>query len=133
MVLTYLPFAARAAVCFANGALDNRNPRDVDGQLKKLDPSSVALVKRLLASHNNQLETLGVYAAAVAAGVATRVPPSELNKLATVYISARVAFNVAYAAPQILHGLPRSLSFMASMGSCLAIWAAAARHAGQGM
>lgn len=128
--LTYLPHFVRAAICFSSKALDNRRPRDLEGQLKRLDPGKAALVGRLAASHNNQLETIGVYAAGVAAAVATKVPAPQLNKLATVYVTARVAFNIAYAAPQVLGGMPRSLSFMFSMGSCLAIWFAAA---GQGV
>ncbi len=126
--LTYLPHAAKVAILSRTGAFSNTAPRDTAGQDKKVDPSKRALVDRLRGAHLNQLETIGVYAAGVAAATAVGVPAVTVSRAAKLYVGARVVFNISYAGPQIADGNIRSLSFTAALGAIVWMWAAAARH-----
>lgn len=126
--LAYAPVFARAFVISRfGGKLDNTRPRDIDAQVSNTPEHVRELAGRLKASHANQLETLGLYAAGVAIAVAVRVPPPELARLTGWYIKSRLAYNLAYAAPQIGGGALRSLTFFAAMTSCVLLYAAAAR------
>lgn len=127
--LAYAPHFMRAFLCAVKSKMNNKFPRDHDLQHKSLSPSDRQLAERLANSHKNQLETLGFYAAGIAVAVASRVPVPQLNMLAGVYVGARVAFSVAYAAPQVANGAIRSLSFVACLGTIVKIWLAAAAAA----
>lgn len=129
--LAYAPFFARSLLVAARGKLDNTQPRNEEQQIATMPKHLQELALRLKGSHLNQLEMLGLYAGAVAVGVAANVPPPTLQRLTSWYLKCRVAFNLAYAAPQVANGFLRSLSFMASLTSCFLIYAAAAKTAAE--
>lgn len=132
--LAYAPMLARKLILGKHGQHDNTKPREEPtvksaggGDGKKGVPEHIYdLVTRLKSCHYNQLEMLGLYAGAVAVAVAARVEPATLTRLTGWYIKSRIAYTLAYAAPQVAGGALRSLSFFASISSCFMIYYAAA-------
>lgn len=59
----------------------------------EVDEKTDALVVRLASAHTNQLESLGVYAASIAAASAVGVSPVALGNAAAVYVGARSAYD----------------------------------------
>ena len=131
VALTYLPHVTKVFIMTAHKAYDNRKPRDVESQLKAMPEGKRELVARLSAIHNNQFETLGVFAGGVAAAAAANVNSTVLTTLTAVYIGARSVYIVAYAAPPVLFGLVRALPFVASLGSATGLWIAGATQMGK--
>lgn len=127
--LTFAPIVARSIIVSRAGKLDNTKPRAVDTQIEKMPQNLKDLTERLRASHNNQYETLGYYAAGVAVAVAVRVDPVTLSRFTGMYIKSRIAYNLAYAAPQVANGGLRSLAFLAAMISVGMLYGAAASAA----
>lgn len=127
--LSFLPHVARGILVSVHGKFDNTNPREKDAQVASLPKEYQGLAVRLASCHNNQLETLGYYAAGVAVAVAVRVPPDTLAKLTGFYIKSRIAYTLAYAMPQVGKGVLRSLTFVGSMTSIGLLYAAAAETA----
>lgn len=119
----------RAVVVAIKGKLDNGNPRDHSKQTETMPKAYQELCKRLAASHYNQLETLGYFAAGVAVAVAMRVPESTLASLTGWYVKSRIAYNITYALPQYANGVPRSMAFLGAMTSVGMLYAAAANTA----
>lgn len=124
--LSMAPLIARVILVKTKGRFDHATPRDHISQIAKMPPSLQQLAARLAASHNNQLETLGYYAGAIAVAVAVRVPPHALARLAGMYIKSRIAYNLAYAAPQVANGALRGVSFIASVTTIAIIYGTAA-------
>lgn len=120
--LAYLPHVIKEIVLMKHNKFDNTKPRGDESVDEKTDQ----LVTHLSASHNNQLESLGPYAAGVAAATAVGVAPAVLANATATYVGARVAYCIAYMAPQICDGVPRSLSWCGAMGAMIWIWVAAA-------
>lgn len=132
--LAYAPHFIRVRLCQRAKAYKNSAPRDLDGQLKGVEERKRALVQRLAASHQNQLELLGVYAGGIAACMAVGVPTARVNSIAALYVGSRVAYNVAYALPQMFNGYIRTLTFTGAMLGAIYAWgAAAARYAAFGI
>jgi uncharacterized MAPEG superfamily protein len=77
-----------------------------------MDENSYNMAGRLQASHENQLETLGIYAAGIAASLATPVKQAAIHTFAGLYLAARVLYNIVYAMPPIANGIFRSLLFL---------------------
>lgn len=127
--ISFLPHIARTVLVSVKGKMDNTNPRDKAGQIASLPKEYQGLAVRLASCHNNQLESLGYYAAGVAVAVAVRVPPETLAKLTGFYIKSRIAYTFAYAMPQVGKGVLRSLTFVGSMTSIGLLYAAAAETA----
>ncbi|CAN8063536.1 unnamed protein product [Agarophyton chilense] len=128
-----IPVFARAIVVSKFGKMDNSKPRDRSSQTAGMPKHIAALCDRLLACHNNQLETLGWFSAGVATAVAVKVPGDDIASLATSYVGLRVAYTLAYAAPQVASGALRSLAFVGSMSYIVRIYLAAAAAAGNMM
>lgn len=124
-VLAYLPHVIKGSILSKHGKYDNKKPRAKPSVDEKTDE----LITRLTGAHNNQLESLGVYAGAIASATAVGVSPVALGNAAAVYIGARSAYVAAYIAPQVGNGAPRSLSFSASFATIMWIWFAAAAKA----
>lgn len=133
--LAYAPMLARKIILLKYGELDNAKPReeprvkgeDEGGEGKRGVPVHMyELATRLKACHNNQLEMLGLYAGAVGVAVAARVAPDTLNRLTGWYVKSRLAYALAYAAPQVAGGALRSSAFIAASVSCIMIFYAAA-------
>lgn len=125
-VLSSVPLVIRTLIIRFKGNFDNSKPRDRKGQEVGLSPDLQKVATRLLGAHNNQLETLGFYAGAVAVAVAAKVPPETLSKLTGYYIKTRIAYNVAYAAPQVAGGIFRSLTFLSGIAVTTMLYFAAA-------
>lgn len=98
---------------------------DLNDQEGKVEKSKLDMFKRLKSAHQNGLEGLALFGGGVAACAATGVPVATMDYWAKVHIGARVVFNIVYAAPPVLEGLPRSLSWFVSIGSSIALWLAA--------
>lgn len=128
-VLSSVPLVARTLIIRFKGSFDNTKPRDRKGQEAGLSPGLQQVAVRLLGAHTNQLETLGFYGAAVAVAVAARVPPETLSKLTGYYIKSRIAYNLAYAIPQVAGGVLRSLTFISGIAITTMIYFAAAESA----
>lgn len=119
VILAYVPHVAKVIVLKSIGKYDNRNPRKFNADSSSVPDGKRELATRLLSCHNNQLETLGVYAAAVAINVAVTSadnPPDYFLILTSLYVIFRAIYVVAYASPQIAGGYLRSLAF----GGCIA-------------
>lgn len=137
--LAYAPIVARKLILAKYGEADNTKPReeptvksDVRDTSNKSErkqgiPEHIyEIVTRLKSCHYNQLEMLGLYAGGIAVAVAVRVQPETLSRLSSWYIKSRLAYTLAYAAPQIAGGALRSATFFAAAGSCIMIYYAAA-------
>jgi len=121
--LAYVPHFAKVGVLSRAHVFRSTHPREINSTQKK---STDELVARLVGCHANQLESLGVYAAGIAAATAVGVPRDTLSNLASAYVASRALYIVAYAAPQVAQGLPRGLTFGASMSVIIFLWAYAA-------
>lgn len=131
--LAYAPHLARSIIIARHGGqFDNTKPRAADAQVANLPKHIQDLATRLKNSHVNQLETLGVFAGGVAVCLAVHVPAETLVKLTSNYLKSRLAFTLAYAAPQVAKGALRSLSFIASLGSLIMLFSAAANTVAAG-
>lgn len=146
--LAYAPMAVRKLILARFNKFDNANPRkdpltpDTTSSSSSSSPSSSSsqknkgdavipketreLLHRLKSSHENQLETLGLYAGGVAVAIAVRANPDTLLQLTRWYVKSRLAYSLAYAAPQVGNGILRRLSFIAASASCLMVYFAAA-------
>lgn len=87
---------------------------------------ATGLLHRLACAHANQLETLALYAAGVAAAVARGRGDALTDVFATVYVAARAAYVLAYAAPQVAQGMLRTACFGTSMAAIVGVWFRAA-------
>lgn len=126
--LAYIPHFVRGVIISKFGKLDSAKPRDESGTTS-MPKHLQELAIRLKNCHFNQLESLGLYAGAVAVAVAANVPPSTMHRLTSWYLKSRLAYVLAYSAPQVAGGMLRSLSFVASITSCILLYAAAANTA----
>ncbi|WVQ99668.1 hypothetical protein IAU59_006807 [Kwoniella sp. CBS 9459] len=77
---------------------DNREPRKNVEKFKaaKLSPSASETYERAEAAQSNGFENLPLFAAAIVAGNAARLPTSTLNTAAAVYLASRIVYNVIY-------------------------------------
>lgn len=126
LLLAYIPHFAKVFILKANSSYDNKDPRDLSSQTRTLSPEKAALVNRLVSCHANQFELLGPYAAGIAAGVAVGVAPAVLNTIAVLYLASRALYVAAYAAPQVLGGYVRTVTFAGCIGATVWVWLAAA-------
>lgn len=138
--LAYAPIVARKLILGKYGEHDNTKPREEplvkatsesdsnsNSEGKQGIPEHIhGIVTRLKSCHCNQLEMLGLYAGGIAIAIAVRVQPETLTRLTSWYIKSRIAYTLAYAAPQIAGGALRSAAFIAAAGSCIMIYYAAA-------
>lgn len=122
--LCYVPHGVRAYVAAKAGVLDNKEPRQMENSLSQLDKSKRDLINRASGAHNNQLETIGVYAAGIVANSAVGVPSDDWQfiALAAAYIAVRVAYIAAYLGPPVLNGYLRSLVFAAVVIIIILVW-----------
>lgn len=128
MALAYVPHVVRGIVISRyGGKIDNTKPRAAEDQTSNLPKNIQDLTTRLKNSHVNQLETLGVFAGGVAVCLAVQMPAETLVKLTSNYLKSRLAYTLAYAAPQVAKGGLRSLSFFACIGSLIMLYSAAAK------
>lgn len=81
-------------------------------------------ILRAKAAADNGFESVGVYAAAIAAATAARVPAETLNTLALSYVVSRVAYNIIYVFLQDNRKFApvRSLTWTASVGIIFTLW-----------
>ncbi|CDS02263.1 uncharacterized protein SPSC_02649 [Sporisorium scitamineum] len=86
------------AVGLAKDRFKNASPRQLMADLlAKKDKT--ALDKKIIRAESAQLngfETLGLFAAAVVAANAAKVPSHELNQLTAGYLASRALFNLLY-------------------------------------
>lgn len=147
-VLAYAPILVRNGILVFHGKYDNGAPRsEPEARESPSQPSegtserqaksggkaitahTRGLLVRLKSSHQNQLEMLGLYAAAVALAVAVRVDSDTVTRLTGWYVKGRIAYTLAYAAPQVANGALRSLAFFASCIPCVMLYFTAANAA----
>ncbi|PXF47393.1 hypothetical protein BWQ96_02873 [Gracilariopsis chorda] len=127
--LSYTPIIARALIVRSYGQLDNARPRDRAAQTAGLPKTVRELCDRLLACHQNQLETLGYFAASIGVAAAVGAPGKEIASLAAWYVRMRLGYVIAYGAPQVAKGFVRSAFFIGSMAIVFRIYWVAARAA----
>lgn len=125
-VLAYVPHVMRAALWRRLGIFNNVSPRSVADKLDDLPAGQADLLRRLGGAHNNQLETLGMYAAGVVACVARGRDDWQLIALTASYLAVRVAYIVLYAGPPVAGGYLRSLAFGGVLGIIMLMWVKAA-------
>ncbi|KAH7303449.1 hypothetical protein B0I35DRAFT_446622 [Stachybotrys elegans] len=85
-------------VLFA-GTYDNANPRALKDTLAStgsLDNERKQMFLRAKRASENGYETLGLFAAAIAAANQAGVEVSVLNRMAWGYVAVRIAYNFAY-------------------------------------
>lgn len=126
ILLAYFPHFFRVALVMLSGQYDNAKPRAYSDQHDTFSDEKRALLTRLASAHNNQLETLGVYAAGVTAAFFSGSSRTLLNVMSAVYIGARVVYIAVYAMPQVASGYIRSLTFVVCLSSVFVIWGIAA-------
>lgn len=124
--LSLFPAMLRRAILIRAGSLHNAHPRDHDLQTRHMSLSKRDFLARLQAAHDNQMETLGYYAAAISIAISVNVNSKRLHFLIVAFLVARVLFIVAYAAPQFAAGSFRTLAFVSCMVCIALIYVAAA-------
>ncbi len=125
-VIALHPVAVRSSVVAkSKKGLGESDPRGrvaaiLDGRDTSLSAEDVALVSRANGAHYNNLEAFPLYAASVLAASAAKVPWSTIRNAALVYLSARIAYNVAFmhftseASPGA-RGIPFATSHLTSL------------------
>lgn len=116
--LAYFPHFLRVFLQSRVGKYSNSHPRS--------HVPATGLLHRLACAHANQLETLALYAAGVAAAAARGRGDALTDAWAKVYVGARAAYIVTYAAPQVADGMLRSVCFVISMAAIVGVWLRAA-------
>lgn len=124
--LAYFPHIAKVFIQGYHGVGRLTHPRE-NAPTKSLVVNE--LVDRLKNCHFNQLESLGAYSAGIAAATAMGISPDTTKHYATVYVIARAAYIVAYAAPQKYASFGRSATFAAAWYAIINLWTAAAGKA----
>ncbi|KAH6658141.1 hypothetical protein BKA67DRAFT_656362 [Truncatella angustata] len=124
-VLLFLP----KLYSFALGGryLDPASPKKYQPSVLEaddLDYKTKARILRAEAAFANGLETIGLYAAAVAAVNIAPVEPGTANILALVYLATRVVYNMIYVVLQDdpRWALARSVTWFAGIGIVLAMF-----------
>ena len=125
-LLAYIPHFVR--IFLLRKTYDNTRPRDVELAEKSQSEWRRELAERLYGSHKNQLETIGVYAAGVATALGVGVRSTRLIIVCAVHLGVRVLYNIVYALPQYLNGVPRTIVFVASVASMIAVYTTALQH-----
>lgn len=108
--LCYVPHGVRAYVSRNAGVYDNTEPRKLEHSLSGISQDKRDLINRASGAHNNQLESIGVYAAGIVANSAVGVRSDDWQfiTLAALYIALRVAYIAAYLGPPVLDGYLRT-------------------------
>ena len=118
-------YASTQAVFARNGKWNNHNPRGQASleDIKKTVPKGTwQSIERSKAAHQNSLENLSLFAAAVICGNVAKIDPDTLNMACGAFLGLRVAYLVAY-----IGITDNSLSFartgiwMSSVAVCLYI------------
>ncbi|KAI0561517.1 Membrane associated eicosanoid/glutathione metabolism-like protein [Gracilaria domingensis] len=125
-ILAYIPHGIRVSLVMKNGRFDNSAPRDHEGQKSSLPEEKREFMLRLLGCHNNQMESLGVYAAGVAANLAFGDSKTLLNVFTALYIVFRVIYLIVYSLPQYAGGYLRTAAFVGCLAMIISIWSNAA-------
>lgn len=127
-ILAYIPHIMRVILATRAAAWDNGNPREQPSLQEKLTPEQYSLYTRLSAAHSNQLETLGLYAAGIAAAYAAGSSQAFMNSIAGVYVFTRILYVIVYALPPIAGGYLRTAVFFPALASIIVLWTEAARQ-----
>ncbi|CAM9500546.1 unnamed protein product [Choristocarpus tenellus] len=104
------------------GGVDIVDPR---GQLKSKmmeEKDKDRLISRAIGTHQNGLEALMMWSAAVMLARSTDVPVSKIDRIATVWVGSRIAYSITY----IWVATTQPLSFLRTaifMVSTLFSWA----------
>ncbi|KAF9225692.1 hypothetical protein BS17DRAFT_777511 [Gyrodon lividus] len=124
-VLAFFPGILKNATIGRSIGYDNVAPR---GNLARVrDADVAALVKRMDGAHQNGLETLPLWIAAVLAGVVTHVDTHTMNTSAAVFIALRTAYLYVYITNKTqLQSMFRSLLWTGSIGVALRLLVKAA-------
>ncbi|KAL2124370.1 hypothetical protein VTJ04DRAFT_735 [Mycothermus thermophilus] len=77
-----------------------RKTEEICAKDEKMDKTTLARLTRARAAAANGFETLGLYAAAVAAGNAAGLPAGRLNRLTLTYLVSRAVYNYVYVVLQ---------------------------------
>ncbi|KAI0595620.1 hypothetical protein F4775DRAFT_362520 [Biscogniauxia sp. FL1348] len=125
-ILLFLP----KLYSFALGGkyLDPAHPRKYQPAIAEADDIEAKTKARILRAESafaNGLETVSLYAAAVASTNAARVDPAAANALALAYLATRAAYNVVYVFLQgrdARWALVRSAVWFAGVGIVLAMF-----------
>lgn len=120
-ILVYVPHVIRVKIATEAGKYDNKDPRNNDA-LQQMTAKDRDLQRRLLGAHQNQIETIGMYVAAIVANIARGNEGWLTNMLAALYIGLRIAYIAAYAGPPIANGYLRSLLFFGCFSVILSLW-----------
>ncbi|KAK4236814.1 hypothetical protein C8A03DRAFT_45220 [Achaetomium macrosporum] len=106
---------------------DNTNPRKTEENCAKdasLDKVTLRRISRARAATANGFETLGLYAAAVVAGNAARLPAEQMNRLTLAYIVSRAVYNYVYIVLQDNRRMAtvRSLVWVSGIGIIMSLF-----------
>ncbi|KAM0434489.1 hypothetical protein ACHAPT_003585 [Fusarium lateritium] len=115
------------AVRISAGTYDNANPRSHKEHIEKsdkLDKPKKQLILRAKAATENGFETIGLFAAGVAAANHAGVHPRALNALSFGYVACRAVYNVAYVWLQADRRLcwVRSVAWSVGIGLITTLW-----------
>ena len=105
----------------------HHSPRKTEEHLAKdttMDKRQINRILRAKAASSNGLETIGLYAAGVAAANAAKVPVETLNKISLFYLGSRLVYNLVYIVLQDNRKFApvRSLVWMAGVGSIFSLF-----------
>lgn len=70
----------------------------------------------------NGFENLGLFAAAVTAASLARVDPTVINSLTVSYLINRLIYNHIYIYNDLIPGIARTFTYLASTGMLLALF-----------
>jgi len=121
VIVAVLPYFLSSAAGYFRvkqfGELDNHHPR---AQAARLEGTGA----RTYAAHQNALEAVPIFAAAVLIAHLAGADPRLSSMAAGVFVVARISHAVAYVA-NVAAG--RSLAFLVGLGCCIWLFAIAAR------
>ncbi|EMC92642.1 hypothetical protein BAUCODRAFT_114410 [Baudoinia panamericana UAMH 10762] len=107
------------------------NPREHTRSLDKdqsLDSKTKLRILRGEAASSNNLENLGLFAAAVVAGNTAGVGAGWMNALAGGYVLARFVYNHVYIFQDLVPYAARTLTWLVSVSCCFSMFIMAARE-----
>jgi len=114
IIAALLPYLAKGPVAYAMnklGGYDNKHPRSQQAKL-------TGIGARALAAHQNAFESFMIFSAAILLALTTGHIGESIQQLATIYLIARVLYNILYLANI---GFLRSVVWFISLGCSLAI------------
>lgn len=120
--LCYVPHVIRVRIGKKFNTYNHTNPRDTAKFTERMSPAQADLQRRLLGAHNNQLESIGMYAAGIVANIARKPNDWLIHFLSAFYVMSRIVYIMVYMQPQVANGYLRTFVFGFCFFTIFAVW-----------